>query len=138
MERNPIKNDARAERRARRLGPDAACVLCGVSTPEALTLAKSTLLEWHHVAVRAHDDAFTVPVCLNCHRILTEGQLRAGVTFAPQVTLPERLAALLLAVGIFLSQLGEIVQLWAERAVEFVAGLDHDYPEWRGKAWARV
>lgn len=138
MERDPIKNDARAERRARRLGPDAACVMCGVATPEVLTLAERTLLERHHVAVRAHDGALTVPVCLNCHRVLTEGQLRAGVSFAPEGTVPERLAALLLALGVFLCQLGESVLLWAERTLEFVAGLDRDYPDWRGKEWARA
>lgn len=138
MERNPAKNIARAARRERRLGPDAACVICGVRTPEALTLVKKSKLEAHHVAGRAHDDALTVPVCLNCHRVLTEGQNVAGVDFAPQGTLLERLVNALLAAGVFLSHLGESVQEWARRLLTFIAGLDRDYPDWRGKEWARA
>lgn len=138
MEKNAAKNMARAARRERRLGPDAACIICGTKTPEALTLVKRMMLEAHHVAGRAHDDALTVPVCLNCHRVLTEGQNAAGVDFAPQGTKLERLAAILHALGAFLCQLGESVQAWAGWLWEHIAGLDRDYPDWRGKEWARA
>lgn len=138
MERDPIKNDVRAEQRARRLGPGTVCIVCGVATPEALTRVNKTLLERHHVAVRAHDGALTVPICLNCHRTLTEGQLHAGVSFLPQGIALERLVAILSTLSVFLYQLGESVERWAGVVRQVIAGLDSEYPEWRGKAWARV
>lgn len=138
MERNPIGNDARKARRARRLGPDAACVKCGVKTPEALTVVERTMLEEHHVAGRANDDALTVTLCLNCHRIATEGQNVAGVDFGPRETVLERLAAVLLAVGVFLCQLGEWLQEWARRLLNQIAGLDGYAPGWREQGWARA
>lgn len=138
MERNPIRNDARVAKRERRLGRDAACALCGVTAPEALTRANKTLIEWHHAAGRAHDAALTVPLCLNCHRIATEGQLRAGVSFEQQATLPERLLHWLRAIAVFLRDLAASVERFAEWVLSFIAGLDRDYPDWRGKEWARA
>ncbi len=138
MEKNAAKNMAREERRARRLGPDAACIICGAKTPEALTTVERTMLEAHHVGGRAHDDALTVPVCLNCHRVLTEGQNATGVDFAPRETMLARLAAILRAVGVFLCQLGERCQAWAEWLLAFIAGLNRDYPGWKDKGWARA
>ncbi len=138
MERNPAKNMARAAQRERRLGPDAACIICGVKTPEALTLVKKTMLEAHHVAGQAHDDVLTVPLCLNCHRVVTEGQMRAGVAFAPQETLPERLLQWLRSIADFLRNLSASVERFAAWLCAFIAGLDRDYPDWRGKEWARA
>lgn len=111
--------------------------MCGCTTPEALTLVDRTIIERHHVAGRAHDGALTVPVCRNCHRVLTEGQRRAGVDFAPQPTMPERLAAAFLSLGAFLCQLGEAVQAWARWVLGFLAGLDGYAPGWREQEWAR-
>lgn len=138
MERDPIKNDARSARRSRRLGPDAACALCGVTDPEALTLVDKTLIEWHHAGGRAHDDALTVPLCLNCHRVATEGQMRAGLDFTPQGTLPERLLHWLRSVADFLRNLAVSVEQFAAWLGAFIAGLDRDYPGWRGKGWAQA
>lgn len=138
MERNPIKNDRRAAKREQRQGQDAACARCGMTTPEALRLVNKSWLERHHVAGRAHDAAFTVPLCLNCHRIATEGQLRAGVSLEPQATLPERLLQWLRSVADFLCLLTASVDQFAERLVGIIAGLDRDYPDWRGKEWARA
>lgn len=135
-EHDVAQNMAREERRARRLGADAACEFCGCTTPEALTLVDRTLLEVHHVAGRAHD-GLTVPVCRNCHAVLTEGQRVAGVDFAPQATTLERLAQVLRSLGAMLCLVGESLQAWADALVTFVAGLDADFPVWRGMEWAR-
>lgn len=40
MNPDPVRNDARKAVRQRRLGPDAACALCGERRPEALTPVK--------------------------------------------------------------------------------------------------
>ena len=138
MEQDPIRTDGRAMRRERRLGADAACALCGVTTPAALTLVNRSLLEEHHAAARAHDGALTVPVCRNCHAILTEGQLRAGVSFAPEASAPERLAAALRALGAFLCDLGARLIEWADRLAAFVAALDRACPAWRALPEARA
>jgi hypothetical protein len=42
------------------------CVACGLLAPAEL----------HHVAGRRYNDGETTPVCLNCHAILTERQMR--------------------------------------------------------------
>lgn len=131
MERNPIANDRRHARRTRRLPPDAACARCGTTTPEALTLVDRSLLEAHHVVTKAHDGTLTLPLCLNCHRILTEGQARAGVTFAPQSTIPERIAAILTALSAFFADLSASLALWAASLTAFVATLDAAPIEWR-------
>jgi hypothetical protein len=83
-EADPIRADARRARQRRRLGPDAACILCGVPDPEQLTTMRRTLLEEHHLAGRANDEQATVVVCLNHHAVLSNGQRDAGV-FDPTI-----------------------------------------------------
>src|SRR4051812_43689105 len=113
MEPSPIQNDARKARRSRQLGANAACVRCGLTTQEALIPTKRSLLEAHHVAVQAHDDALTVPLCRNCHAIVTEAQRDAGVDFRPQPTILHRIAAALASLGVFFLGLGGTYQTWA-------------------------
>ena len=78
--RDPIASAVRQAKRARRIGTDAACVLCGYCTPESLLRVDRTLLERHHVAGRANDADLTVVVCRNCHGELTEQCRDAGVS----------------------------------------------------------
>ena len=78
--RDPIASAVRQAKRARRIGIDAACVLCGYCTPESLLRVDRTLLERHHVAGRANDADLTVVVCRNCHGELTETLRDAGVS----------------------------------------------------------
>jgi len=138
MERNPIANDARQARQKRRMGKDAACALCGITTPEALLRVDRSLLEGHHVVGKAFDDALTIPVCRNCHAILTEGQQRRGCTFRSQRTVPECIVAMLTHLIAFFHDLGDLLTVWREKIIAFVQGLDTDYPDWRGKDWATV
>ena len=77
-EADPIGNDRRRSRQARRLPPDAACALCGETQVATLRLGDRSLLEGHHVAGEANDRALLVVLCLNCHTKATSGQLDAG------------------------------------------------------------
>lgn len=131
MEHDPIQNDARRARRERALGPNAACALCGVTSPESLIRVNRSLLEAHHVVTQAHDDALTLPVCRNCHALLTEAQLRHAVTFQQCPTIPERIAAILTALSAFFHTLGDTFAAWAASLTAFIGALDAHYPAWR-------
>ncbi len=120
MEHDPIQNDARRARRERTLGPDAACILCGTTTPEALLRVNRSLLEAHHVVTQAHDDALTLPVCRNCHALLTEGQHLHGVIFQQRSTIPERIAVILTALSAFFHTLGDTLATWAASLTTFI------------------
>lgn len=130
MTANPMKSTARHTRRERRFDPDAACVRCGITTPETLVPMKRRFLEAHHVCGHAHD-ALTVPVCRNCHAILTEGQRSAGVVFDSPPTLLHQIAAALTSLFSFLYELCERGMLWAEALSDLVADLDAAFPAWR-------
>ncbi len=131
MTQNPVQNAVRQKRREERLGPDAACALCGVPTPEALLCVDRSLLEEHHVVGRANDRDLTIPVCRNCHAVLTEGQLAEGVPLTRQRSLLERLRAILLALAAFLTHLADRLRKWAEHVAALIADLDRRYPSWR-------
>lgn len=116
MERDPIRTDSRIARRARRLGQNMACVLCGVTDPPALVRVNRPLLEAHHVAGRANDGALTVAVCRNCHAVLTEGQLAGGVDLRPRAdrATPEAVAAALDGLSAFFAALSLSLARWAD------------------------
>lgn len=57
MRPDPVRNDNRRAARRSRLGPDAACALCGETDPVVL----------HHVAHRSNDAGLVVVRCANCH-----------------------------------------------------------------------
>jgi hypothetical protein len=122
---------ARHTRRERRFDPDAACVRCGITTPETLVPVTRRFLEAHHVCGQAHDDALTVPVCRNCHAVLTEGQHAAGVSFQPPPTILHQLAAALASLFAMLHELCERGMDWAHALSELASELDTTYPAWR-------
>ncbi len=138
MEPNPIQNDARKARRRRQIGADAACVRCGLTNLECLIPTKRSLLEAHHVAGNAHDEALTVPLCRNCHAILTEGQRDAGVDMLPQPTVLHRIAAALASLAVFFADHAATCRTWATELRFLAAGLDADYPAWRTLDAARI
>lgn len=133
MEKDPIRNDARASRRARRLGKDAACVLCGERDRTALLKVDRSLLDEHHLAGRVNDERLTANVCRNCHSVLTEGQLRHGVDLADDAakTMPESLVSALLGLGAFRSEEGRRLLAWAHCLEALIRALDEQYPGWR-------
>lgn len=138
MTPDPIRADARRARRARLLGPGAACARCGVSTPETLIAVDRSILEAHHPCGRANDGGLTVPVCRNCHAELTEGQRAAGTSFSPPPTVLHQIAAALASFFAFLADLAERGMAWAAALAALSAELDGAYPAWRSLPSARA
>lgn len=135
---DPIRTDARRTRRARRIGPDAACARCGLATPETLIAADRSILEAHHVCGRANDSGLTVPLCRNCHAVATEGQRAAGATFAAPPTVLHQIAAALASFFAFLADLAERGMAWAGALASLSTELDAAYPAWRDLPAARA
>ncbi|SRR5712692_5051750 len=136
MSYNPFGASGRKYRRRRKLGPDARCLGCGASNPTILIRVKRTLFEHHHPLGQAHAPDLTVPLCRNCHAILSAAQVDDGIPLDPQPTILERLVAIFVAFVSFLGALAEVLLEWALRGLRLVAGLDADYPDWRTKPWA--
>jgi hypothetical protein len=129
---------ARQTNRERRFGPDAACVRCGIAALETLVPIKRSILESHHICARENDPGLTVPVCRNCHAVLTEGQQAAGVTFTTPPTLLHQIAAALASLFAMLHDLCERGMDWAHQLTILAADLDAAYPEWRDLDSARA
>ncbi len=130
MNANPMQTAARRARRDQRFSLNAACVLCGVTTPETLVAVRRALLEKHHVCGRANDADLTVPVCRNCHAVLTEGQRAAGVTFTAPQTLLHQIAAALASFFAFLHDFAERGMAWTDALSHLITELDSAFPTW--------
>jgi hypothetical protein len=102
---NPIRDANRRSRRKDRLGTGPSCLFCGYGELEALTRRSRRwlqsagmvrrirrLLERHHIFGTAHDPDAVVTLCLNCHRAITEGLAREGVSMRPTEN-PNKLVA---------------------------------------------
>ncbi len=110
MEKDPIRNDRRRAQRARRLGEDAACLLCGYRrNTRALKKVSRHFLEEHHLLGWVTDETLTAWLCLNCHAEVTDDQLTHGIDLAPspQRPVPEQVGDELRAIGPFLVRLGQ-------------------------------
>lgn len=127
----PMKTAARQAARDRRLGPEAACMRCGIANRGTLLPVSRTLLEAHHVFERANDETLTVPLCRNCHAILTEGQRSAGLDFEAPPTLLHQLSAILTGLFLFLREVAERGLLWVDGLRALIAALDARCPAWR-------
>lgn len=119
---NPIKNELRKQRRTEKLGENAACARCGITTPEALIMVGHSLLEAHHVVGKAHDCDLTVPLCRNCHAEVTEGARDAGASMRPAGSIWERVVMMLRALGSFFLCLGQHLIQWAGELAEAIEG----------------
>ena len=112
MEKDPVKNDRRRSRRARHLGEDAVCLLCGYHRYlRGLIKVDRRFLEEHHLLGWVTDDTLTAWLCLNCHAEVTEDQLTHGVDFNPPPgrSVEEQVSDRLRAAGPFLVRLGDIL-----------------------------
>ena len=125
MDCKPISTAIRRQRRQVRLGEGPRiCILCGCSDPIALIpktanwLRKhgipQTLLQQHHSAGQHHDPELTVLICRNCHAILHEGLLQAGVNMRPEPEPILRVATMLDALALFFKMLAAALSKWAE------------------------
>jgi len=71
------------------------------------------LLEKHHVFGEAHDPNTLVTLCLNCHREITEGLAREGVSMRPEKNLHKLIALELRGSAVFLEFLASSYRKWA-------------------------
>ncbi len=112
-------------------GADAVCVFCGWSNPTALRAVGKTLLEEHHVVGVNHYDEYRVPVCRNCHALLTEGGMEFGVDLRTQRSLPETLAEMLRARAVAERQAADMDLEMAIKLERHVESLRNTHPDWR-------
>jgi hypothetical protein len=136
MSPNPIANDARRARRARRLPPDARCLLCNTDNPVVLRVGATDeltdRLEEHHVVGWRIDADLTVVLCQNCHTLNHEALRDAGVDLRrPSTNTLDQLLAFLTAIGTFLHALADSVAEFTTRLRALITALDHDHPAWR-------
>jgi hypothetical protein len=121
IDNDPIATAGRRRRRQKRfLIDNPTCLLCGEPNLECLTpvtldwlKAHRVLIEMHHAASEQNDPEFVVPVCLNCHRKVTEGLAQAGVSMRRESNPKTRVAVMLEALAVFLSMLADAVRRWA-------------------------
>ena len=140
IDRIPSKTAAREARRRRRLGPDAACILCGESNLVPLKsvegaaldgFVRNGLLERHHVLGRKIDSELVIVLCLSCHAKATESLRRGGSTMEQPDTFLDRLINALMAFGAFLHDALCAVERWVQDALQFARWLDEQLPGWR-------
>ncbi len=118
---NPIVTAGRRRRRQKRFGvQNPVCLLCSERNLECLTAvtfdwleAHQVLIEEHHVVGKKHDPAFVAALCLNHHRLATEGLMQAGVSMFREPNPRTRVALMLEALAVFLDMLAASVRRWA-------------------------
>lgn len=115
----------------------ATCANCGIQASPALRRVAPRLFEDHHPFGRHHMPEVTVVLCANCHAMHSAGQLDDGVELRPTPTVLERLVAITGALGSHLRVLSDALLNWSDRGTKLINGLDHDYPDWRDRPWAK-
>jgi hypothetical protein len=123
-EHDPIGNDARDAEHLRKLGPPPhICLFCGLDDPRWIKAKPASwlkgrvprsVLEEHHVFLEALDPDFIVLLCVLCHFKVTQGYLQAGIDFKCESDPGKRVALMLEAQAVFLRQLAEKNEQWAE------------------------
>ena len=137
MKEDSTKRAARRARRRRRFRSAPRCALCGYDVPEGFRAIPRHLFERHHPAGGKHDRELVILVCANHHAILTAGQLDDAVPLGHQRSVLERMIAVLEALASFFRHFAEALIRWAQALQGMRAGLDTEYPAWRGQTWAR-
>ena len=116
---NPLRTARRNAHRKDRFGKNNFCILCGYACLESLTTVTrrwleargipadllDRLLEEHHIHGEAHDPSLTVTLCLNCHREITEGLMRAGVSMHAEANVHKLIALKLKASAVLFESL---------------------------------
>lgn len=135
-EPDPIRADRRRSARRKLIPEEAACVLCGHTDPDGLTLEDDHPLGWQAA------DSARVWLCKNCHATQTAARhdhqagSPAGRGSQPVAVL-ERLARALRSLGVFVHTLGHTLLTFAEQLLACARGLDSYAPGWRSQGWAR-
>lgn len=126
-DQRPIRTARRKVLREDWLGSDVFCLFCGYACLESLTHVSRNWLEargiqkgridrWleeHHIVGQAHDSDLTVTLCLNCHREITEGLAREGVSMRPEKNLRKLIALMLRASAVLFESLATSYRKWA-------------------------
>lgn len=128
---DPIQNAVRTKRREKRVGEDAACLLCGHEELSALTDADRSLLEDHHVAREANDGELTVPLCRNCHASVHEGIREIGQNRGEPETLLHRIYNILRILAEFFEEAAEACRRWARQLRQLIERLTNHDPNWK-------
>jgi hypothetical protein len=123
----PIRAARRKALREERLGKKACCLFCGYGCLESLTTVSRNwleskgvspdwierLLEDHHVKGEAHDPDLLITLCLNCHREVTEGLAREGVSMRPEKNVRKLTVLRLRASAVLFESLARSYRNWA-------------------------
>lgn len=123
----PIRTARRKALREERLGKSAFCLFCGYGSLESLTRisrkwleAKGISQEWikrlledHHGIGEAHDPDLLITLCLNCHREITEGLAREGVSMRPEKNIRQLTVLRLRASAVHFESLARSNRKWA-------------------------
>jgi len=126
---DPARTAARRATRERRLGTDPACALCGTRDIDTLTRSR---IEEHHLMGRALDAELTVPLCLNCHAIVSTRQSDADVLAKPTPdNLLERLVRMLRSTAAFFETFTDWLARFADQLAVLVDQLDSHCHGWR-------
>jgi len=110
-----------------RLGSNGLCLFCGYACLESLTRVSrkwleergvpqdrvDRLLEEHHIFGKSHDPEETVTLCLNCHREITEGLAREGISMRPEKNLHKLIALILRGSAVLFEHLASSYRKWA-------------------------
>lgn len=138
MELDPIRNDARRERRRRRSPRALCCAICGERNPAAFP-KRPRVIERHHAMGEANDEQLLVSLCLTHHALASELQRDFGVELRdlPDRSVLERLEAALRSLAGFFELLAESLIAWANKLRDLVAALDRARPGWRQLPEAR-
>lgn len=135
-EPDPISSDRRRARRRAKLPDDAACVLCGATDVDMLTMGQVLLLEEHHVLGRRAAPDVTVPLCKNHHAVQTglQHDLRAIPTPGPSAqpdSLLDVIAKALTSLAAFVHDLAHALIRYATQLRSLGSQLDVALPSWR-------
>ena len=123
----PIRTARRKVMREERFGGTDFCLFCGYACLESLTHVSrqwleargipkerlDRLLEDHHIVGEAHDPNLIVTLCLNCHREITEGLAREGVSMRPETNLRKLIALVFRASAVLFEFLAKSYRKWA-------------------------
>jgi hypothetical protein len=118
-DQNPRRTARRRVTRKERFGINSFCLFCGYACLESLTTVTrrwletkgvpakllNCLLEDHHAHGEAHDPDLKVTLCLNCHREITEGLMREGVSMHPEKNIDKFIALKLRASAVLFESL---------------------------------
>ncbi|HLY59537.1 MAG TPA: hypothetical protein VKV95_02110 [Terriglobia bacterium] len=126
-DQSPIRTARRTVLREERIGDAAFCLFCGYACLEALTLVSrkwleangisqsrlDRLVQEHHIIGYAHDPDLTMTLCLNCHKEITEGLAREGVSMRPEKNLRMLIALVFRASAVLFERLASSYRKWA-------------------------